>query len=120
MISVDEALSHLFALVAPLQAEEVPLIKAHGRVLARDVSATRNQPPFAASAMDGYAVNAQAIAPGQTFDVIGEAAAGHAFGGRSRFRGQAVRIFTGAPLARRRRSRDHSGRCHADGRPDHP
>ncbi len=97
MISVDEALSHLFALVAPLQAEEVPLIKAHGRVLARDVSATRNQPPFAASAMDGYAVNAQAIAPGQTFDVIGEAAAGHAWAGTVGS-SQAVRIFTGAPL----------------------
>lgn len=97
MISVDEALSHLFALVAPLQTEEVPLIKAHGRVLARDVTATRNQPPFAASAMDGYAVNAQAIAPGQTFDVIGEAAAGHAWAGTvGSF--QAVRIFTGAPL----------------------
>ncbi|MGJ8588748.1 MAG: molybdopterin molybdotransferase MoeA [Yoonia sp.] len=97
MISVDEALSHLFALVAPLQAEEVPLIKAHGRVLAQDVSATRNQPPFAASAMDGYAVNAQAIAPGQTFDVIGEAAAGHAWAGTVGS-SQAVRIFTGAPL----------------------
>jgi molybdopterin molybdotransferase len=97
MISVDEALSHLFALVAPLQAEEVPLIKAHGRVLARDVSATRNQPPFAASAMDGYAVNAQAITPGQTFDVIGEAAAGHAWAGTVGS-SQAVRIFTGAPL----------------------
>jgi molybdopterin molybdotransferase len=47
--------------------------------------------------MDGYAVNAQAITPGQTFDVIGEAAAGHAWAGTVGS-SQAVRIFTGAPL----------------------
>ena len=97
MISVDEALSHLFALAAPLAAEEVALINAHGRVLARDVAATRNQPPFAASAMDGYAVARAAIAPGATFQVVGEAAAGHRWSGAVQS-GQTVRIFTGAPL----------------------
>lgn len=97
MISVDEALSHLFALTTPLEAEEVPLIKAHGRVLAKDALATRNQPPFAASAMDGYAVNAKSIKAGQTYEVIGEAAAGHAWQGQVGPT-QALRIFTGAPL----------------------
>lgn len=97
MICVDAALSHLFALVTPLPGEEVSLSKAMGRVLAQDVHATRDQPPFAASAMDGYAVNAQAVKPRQTFDVIGEAAAGHAWQGTVG-RSQAVRIFTGAPL----------------------
>ncbi|KQB97831.1 molybdenum cofactor biosynthesis protein MoaA [Loktanella sp. 1ANDIMAR09] len=97
MISVDEALSHLFALTSPLDAEDVPLIKAHGRVLAKDVHATRNQPPFAASAMDGYAVDATSIRTGQTYEVVGEAAAGHAWQGQVG-PAQAVRIFTGAPL----------------------
>ena len=97
MITVHEALSHLFALVAPLAAEDVALTKAHGRILARDVAATRNQPPFAASAMDGYAVASAAIAAGATFHVVGEAAAGHRWAGTVQS-GQTVRIFTGAPL----------------------
>lgn len=97
MITVSEALDQLFALTAPLDIETVPLTQANGRVLALDVQATRNQPPFAASAMDGYAVASTAVAPGKTLTVIGEAAAGHSWAGTV---GQddAVRIFTGAPL----------------------
>ncbi|MCT4369539.1 molybdopterin molybdotransferase MoeA [Yangia mangrovi] len=95
MISVSEALDHLFALARPLDVEEVPLREAGGRVLARPVAARRDQPPFAASAMDGYGV-AEA-APGLKFTVIGEAAAGRAFHGQVG-RGEAVRIFTGAPV----------------------
>lgn len=97
MITVDAALAELFALVSPLDAEDVPLTKAYGRVLAKDVHATRNQPPFAASAMDGYAVDGSAIRQGQTFRIVGEAAAGHRWDGTVQ-QGQAVRIFTGAPL----------------------
>ena len=97
MISVNEALDQLFALVAPLSIETVPLVQAYGRTLAQDVSAVRDQPPFAASAMDGYAVAAVDVAPGARFTVIGEAAAGHAFAG-SVAKGEAARIFTGAPL----------------------
>lgn len=97
MISVEKALAHLFALVSPLEAENVPLTQANGRVLAQNVQATRNQPPFAASAMDGYAVAKQSIHPGQSFDIIGEAAAGHRWQGTVG-PGQTVRIFTGAPL----------------------
>jgi molybdopterin molybdotransferase len=96
MISVDEALAALFALVSPTEVEEVPLAQAAGRVLARDVAAGRDQPPFAASAMDGYAI-ADDPAPGAVLTVIGEAAAGHGFGG-SVGAGEAVRIFTGAPV----------------------
>ncbi|NDV98150.1 gephyrin-like molybdotransferase Glp [Salipiger sp. PrR002] len=95
MISVAEALDHLFSLASPLDIEEVPLRNAGGRVLARPVEAQRDQPPFAASAMDGYGV-AEA-APGLSFSVIGEAAAGRAFTG-SVGSGEAVRIFTGAPI----------------------
>ena len=96
MITVSEALDRLFALVTPLPAEDVPLTQAAGRVLARPVHARRNQPPFAASAMDGYAIRAD-FTPGETLQIIGEAAAGRGFSGTVR-PGQTVRIFTGAPL----------------------
>ena len=56
MISVDEALAHCLALVAPLGTQEVPLAQACGRYMPKPAIATRDQPPFAASAMDGYAV----------------------------------------------------------------
>ena len=96
MITVDEALEKLLALGAPLEVEEVPLRAAAGRTLARPVAARRDQPPFSASAMDGYAIAGEA-APGACFEVIGEAAAGHGYAG-SVGPGQALRIFTGAPM----------------------
>lgn len=97
MITVEEALAKLLALVSPLGEEQVPLARAAGRVLARPVSARRDQPPFDASAMDGYAIRGLAAGPGARFRVIGEAGAGHAFTG-SIGEGEAARIFTGAPL----------------------
>ncbi|MFC2967570.1 molybdopterin molybdotransferase MoeA [Acidimangrovimonas pyrenivorans] len=97
MISVEEALSKVFALVAPLETETVPLAEAAGRVLAAPAAARRDQPPFAASAMDGYAIRGLDAKPGDSFTVIGEAGAGHAFDG-SVGPGQTARIFTGAPL----------------------
>ena len=96
MITVSEALDRLFALVTPLPAEDVPLTQAAGRVLASPVHALRNQPPFAASAMDGYAIRAE-FTPGEKLTVIGESAAGRGFSG-SVNPGQTVRIFTGAPM----------------------
>ncbi len=89
MISVDEALALVFALVTRVDSEEVPLREAAGRVLAEDVVARRNQPPFRASVMDGYAVAGEG-----PWRVVGEAPAGHAFAG-SVAEGDAVRIFTG-------------------------
>lgn len=97
MISVAEALEHLFALVRPLETETVPLRAAAGRVLAREVAATRTQPPFDASSMDGYALRRAEVEPDAMFKVVGEAAAGHAFTGHVG-PGQCVRIFTGAPV----------------------
>ena len=97
MISVDAALAHLFALTRLMDVEDVPLRAAAGRVLARDVTAQRTQPPFAASSMDGYALRRAEVEPDAMFKVIGEAAAGHRFQGALRA-GQAVRIFTGAPV----------------------
>lgn len=96
MITVEQALEQLFALVTPMAVENVPLIHAAGRVLAHDVTAQRDQPPFAASSMDGYAIAGPARA-GAQFTVIGESAAGRGYTGIVNA-GQAVRIFTGAPM----------------------
>ena len=97
MISVTTALDRILALVAPLDTEEIPLAEAPGRVLARDVVARRAQPPFDASAMDGYAVRAADAVAGATLRVVGEAAAGRRHPG-ALGPGEAVRIFTGAPV----------------------
>ncbi|MGR3344901.1 MAG: molybdopterin molybdotransferase MoeA [Paracoccaceae bacterium] len=97
MLSVGAALSRIFDLVTPLESEKVALAQSAGRVLAESARADRDQPPFAASAMDGYAVQGRDVAPGAVLDVIGVAAAGHRFSGRVG-RGQAVRISTGAPV----------------------
>ncbi|MEM6761153.1 MAG: molybdopterin molybdotransferase MoeA, partial [Pseudomonadota bacterium] len=97
MITVDTALSHLFDLVSPLDSETVPLRRAAGRVLARDVAATRTQPPFDAASMDGYALKTIEAELHAQFKVVGEAAAGHGWTGTVGA-GQAVRIFTGAPV----------------------
>ena len=72
MITVEAALALVLALAKPLPAEPVALRRAAGRVLAVDAVALRDQPPFAASAMDGYAV-AGGLVPGSRFRVIGEA-----------------------------------------------
>ncbi|GGE28006.1 molybdopterin molybdenumtransferase MoeA [Primorskyibacter flagellatus] len=97
MITVNEALAHLFALTSPLSVEEVKLSESSFRTLSRPVKALRDQPPFSASAMDGYAVREDDARPGATLTVVGEAAAGRAWSGTVSA-GQAVRIFTGAPV----------------------
>lgn len=97
MISVEEALARLFALVSPLGTEEVPLTQAAGRVLAAPAVARRDQPPFPAAAMDGYALRAADARPGAVLRVVGEAAAGRGFAGTCG-PGEAIRIFTGAPV----------------------
>ncbi|CUH48578.1 molybdopterin molybdotransferase MoeA [Ruegeria atlantica] len=97
MITVEEARALLFELVSPLPAETVALSDAAGRVLAQDIEATRDQPPFEASSMDGYALKATEVELHAMFKVIGESAAGNRYTGRVG-PGQAVRIFTGAPV----------------------
>ncbi|MCV2877972.1 molybdopterin molybdotransferase MoeA [Sedimentimonas flavescens] len=97
MISVEEALARVLELVQPLGTETVPLRKGVGRVMAAPVKAALTQPPFAASAMDGYWLAAANHRPGATLRVEGEAAAGRGFDG-TLAPGQAVRIFTGAPV----------------------
>ena len=97
MISVTEARTALFELARVLEVETVPLAQAAGRVLTEAVAARRTQPPFAASAMDGYAIKGVEADQHAQLKVIGEAAAGHSFSGQVSA-GQAVRIFTGAPV----------------------
>ena len=99
LIPVAEALARVLASVAaPVEPETVPLAQACGRTLAADVVASRTQPPFPASAMDGYAVRgADAGEVGAILRLIGASAAGHGFSGRIG-PGEAVRIFTGAPV----------------------
>jgi molybdopterin molybdotransferase len=98
MMPVVEARERLLALLAPLAAEQVSLENALGRVLAEDIAARRTQPPFAVSAMDGYAVRAADVASVPVrLKVAGEAPAGCAYPG-ALAAGEAVRIFTGAPV----------------------
>jgi molybdopterin molybdotransferase len=94
MLSVAEAQARVLAGLTPLPPEDVPLAQACGRVLAADVSARLANPPCDVSAMDGYAVRHSAR---DSFAVVGEAQAGGSFGGTVG-EGDAVRIFTGAPV----------------------
>ena len=82
---------------APLGIEQVALAASLGRVLAKAVVAERDQPPFAASAMDGWAIRRADLATVERFQIAGESAAGHGHAAAIQ-PGQAVRIFTGAPV----------------------
>lgn len=95
MISVSEARALLLGAAKPLGSEQIALREARGRTLREDIVATRGQPPFRASAMDGYAVRA-ADTPG-VLRMIGETSAGRALD-RALGPGECARIFTGAPL----------------------
>ncbi len=98
LLSVDEALARILDGALVTGVERVPLMEAAHRILTEDVRATLTQPPFNASAMDGYAVRAADVAtlPAR-LTLIGEARAGEAFSG-SVGAGQCARIFTGAPV----------------------
>ena len=98
LMPVAEALEKLVQDVAPLEEQLVPLDQANGRYLAEALASTRTQPPFPASAMDGYAIRYEDSAgPHAKLRVIGEAPAGHGFSGHVKA-GETVRIFTGAPV----------------------
>lgn len=101
-ISVDEALARILERFAPLPAEEVALEDAVGLVLAADVRAPNDVPPFANSAMDGYAVRAADTAGAKRDEPVAlpvamDIAAGQ-FADRELATGSAARIMTGAPL----------------------
>lgn len=99
-LSVEEALARILNGVTPLEGEQSSLIDAHGRILATDVGARLTQPPFAASAMDGYAVRLADIQSlPASLTIVGEAAAGSGYQELLKA-GEAVRILTGAPVPR--------------------
>jgi molybdopterin molybdotransferase len=95
LMSVERAREIVLAATTPLPVETAALGDAFGRVLARDVTAVSDVPPFHNSAMDGFAVNAGA--QGRTLTIVGEARAG-APAGVTLEPGQAIRISTGARL----------------------
>lgn len=98
MIPVEEARARIQAALPLMPAETIGIGAGLGRVLAADVAARRTQPPVAVSSMDGYAVRASDVATlPATLRTIGSSAAGGGFEGAVG-PGQAVRIFTGAPV----------------------
>jgi len=97
VLSVEEALDQILARVRRLPTERVDVLSALGRVLAQPVRSTRLIPPWANSSMDGYALRADDAHAGATLQVVGRVAAG-ALAERPIGAGEAMRIFTGAPL----------------------
>ena len=97
MISVDDALRRILAKAVPLAGEKIDIHAAAGRVLAAPLVAKLDNPPFDASAMDGYAVRASDVAPGKSLRLIGTSQAGAPFNG-SVGENETARIFTGAPV----------------------
>lgn len=95
LLPFETALEQLLGGVSALPAELVPIDACAGRVLAHDLAARLTQPPFAAAAMDGYAIRWADLH--QPWRIVGESAAGHGWAGMLGA-GEAVRIFTGAPL----------------------
>lgn len=97
LLPVDDAIAAILARIAEPAAESVTLADAAGRVLLQPLVARHDQPPFDSSAMDGYALRAEDAVEGHRLEVVGTSQAGAGFAGTVQ-RGQAVRIFTGAPL----------------------
>src|ERR1043166_8289113 len=97
MISEELALQRILDAIEPLAPETVPLFAARGRFAAGDLCARYPLPMFDNSSMDGYAVRAADCAHGAKLRVTGEQPAG-----RDRelslSAGEAIRIFTGAPI----------------------
>ena len=97
MTSFERALSKLLFLANKIDVEEVNLEEAYSRVLANEAIAFRDQPPFDASSMDGYALKKIDKFPNKKLLVVGKVAGGNSFEGTIE-KGEAVRIFTGAPI----------------------
>jgi molybdopterin molybdotransferase len=97
VISEEEALAKILAAIKPLPITEVPLLDALGRYAATDLFATIAIPPFDNAAMDGYAVIASSVAKSARLKIIGEQPAGVSKN-LSLSPGEAIRIFTGAPM----------------------
>ena len=119
LLSVAEAHARLMRLFDPLEAEEVPLARAAGRVLARDVVAKRAQPPFPASAMDGYAMHSADAVTGREPPCRRGLRGGGALRGPDRTRRGGAHLHRRPGAPRRRHDPDPGGRRGLR-RPDHP
>jgi len=97
MLSVEEALEAILSRISVLGTERLDVLASLGRVLAEPIVSRREIPPWANSSMDGYAVRAEDTRAGVTLSVVGRVEAG-ALPSRAIARGEAMRIFTGAPL----------------------
>lgn len=100
LMTLEQAGERIATLVSPVtETETLPLATADGRVLAEDVAAPLDLPPFANSAVDGYAVRHADLAPsGPTRLVLGGRVAAGADAADVSASGRAVRVFTGAPM----------------------
>ncbi len=103
ILSVEDAVAAITARLAPVDGvETVVLGEADGRVLAESLIATLQLPPFTNSAVDGYAVRGQDIpeesGAARLVRIVGRSQAGSAAEGPRVGQGEAVRIFTGAPM----------------------
>ncbi|HEY0032307.1 MAG TPA: gephyrin-like molybdotransferase Glp [Devosia sp.] len=97
LLPVNDALAAILKRVSAPREQTILLREANGRVLRQPLIAQHDQPPFNASAMDGYAVRASDIVDGHSLRVAGVSQAGSGFSGELG-PGEAVRIFTGAPV----------------------
>ncbi len=104
MLELEDAVSRMLASLPPPANERIALRDSHQRVLAENIRATLDLPPFDNSAMDGYAVRAADVAPARPASPVklrlaGRVAAGETFPGELQA-GHCVRLFTGSPLPR--------------------
>jgi molybdopterin molybdotransferase len=97
MLTVEEALEAILSRIPLLGTERVDVLGALGRALAEPVVSRREIPPWPNSSMDGYAVRAEDTRRGVALAVVGRVEAGR-LPARPVGRGEAMRIFTGAPL----------------------
>jgi molybdopterin molybdotransferase len=97
MLTVEEALDAILARISVLGSERVDVLGSLGRVLAEPVTSRREIPPWPNSSMDGYAVRAEDTGRGAALAIVGRVEAG-SVPARAVGRGEAMRIFTGAPL----------------------
>ena len=98
LMSVEDALARVLQSARQMSPEIISIEDAQGRTLSAPLHALRTQPPFNASAMDGYAVKGAEIQlTNARLHIVGESAAGHGYHHELQT-GQAVRIFTGAPV----------------------
>lgn len=98
MIELEEAKELVLNRIQPIETECISLSDAYGRVLALDVASPMAMPPFARSPLDGYAYRAAALDPQPLLlEIVGEIPAG-TYLEREILPGEAVKIFTGAPI----------------------